>query len=101
MIRTMLYNPATKTTLSGGRELIPQWRDSEQLLWVDLAGEANDTELNFLKTEFGILESVILSERFFITRHNDESKCIGHLWNLCLPRVPAASTRQTHRQSLP
>lgn len=127
MIRAMLHNPTTKTTLSGGAELIPQWHDSHQLLWVDLTDEDTDTEMNFLKTQFGIAESVIVSaqrdrhppkfeafddyyflllkglskdstgidfetlqiamlvsERFFITRHNDESKSISRLWDLCL-----------------
>jgi len=127
MIRAMLYDPASKTTRSGGPELIRQWRDSQQLLWLDLADEDNATEKTFLMTEFDIHESVVdsaqrdrhppkfenfdnyyflllkglskdstgidfetlqitmlVSERFFITRHNDESKSIGRLWDLCL-----------------
>ncbi|MFT4631781.1 MAG: magnesium transporter [Candidatus Azotimanducaceae bacterium] len=127
MMRAMLHDPATKTTLSGGVELLPQWRDSQQLLWLDLADEDNAAEMTFLMTEFNIHESVVysaqrdrhppkfeafdnyyflllkglskdstginfetlqismlVSERFFITRHNDESKSIGRLWDLCL-----------------
>jgi len=127
MIRTMLYNPDTHEVQSGGPELVDLWRNSQQLLWVDLADEDNATEMAFLMTEFGIHQSVVqsaqrdrhppkfeafdsyyflllkglskdstgidfetlqitmlVSERFFITRHNDESKSIGRLWELCL-----------------
>ncbi len=54
MIRVMLHNPETGTTTTGGIELISPWRDSKDLLWVDLYAEDPATELAFLGKEFGI-----------------------------------------------
>jgi magnesium transporter len=127
MIRVMLHDPANHTTVTGGVELLPTWRNSEQLLWVDLYGEPTTSEMAFLTREFAIHPMAVqdaqrdrhppkyeafddfyflllkglskdstginfetiqiamfVGERFFISRHQSESRSIDRLWEKCL-----------------
>jgi magnesium transporter len=53
MIRTMLYNPATRAITTGGRELIERWQaEPHTRLWADLDHEDLDAEREMLLTTF-------------------------------------------------
>lgn len=55
MIRTMLYQPATRAVTTGAEALLDTWRQQpDSLLWIDLADNAPDAELNLLVEHFGL-----------------------------------------------
>ena len=53
--RATLYNPATKTSRSGGLEMLEAW-DAEEgsWVWLDISGIADDVESKLLTERFGI-----------------------------------------------
>ena len=54
MIRAFLYNPVTKLSQSGGRELIESWQKSEHdIIWLDIEDESHSDDEAIL-TQFGI-----------------------------------------------
>ncbi|RBP50670.1 magnesium/cobalt transporter CorA [Arenicella xantha] len=54
MIRAFVYDPKTKTSQSGGEELIEMWKQSDRnIIWLDIEGKADEHD-NALLAEFGI-----------------------------------------------
>ena len=53
--RATLYNPATKTSRSGGLEMLEAW-DAEEgsWVWLDISGIADDVESKLLTERFGV-----------------------------------------------
>jgi magnesium transporter len=59
MIRVFLYDPTTKTSTSGGEELIQNWRDSDSsIIWLDIENEAERSDRALLE-QFSIHPLVI------------------------------------------
>lgn len=55
MIRTLLYNPASRELMTGGEELRTSWRqDPDAIIWVDFADEPGDSEKQALLEGFGL-----------------------------------------------
>lgn len=55
MMRTMLYQPASRSLTAGGEELLDAWRqDPDARLWLDLHGEDADAERRLLVEGFGL-----------------------------------------------
>jgi len=53
--RAILYNPVTKTSLSGGLELLDTWNAEDgSWVWLDISGSADDAEYQLLTERFGI-----------------------------------------------
>ena len=60
MIRTQLYEPATRTLTTGDASLIEQWRNgTDSLIWIDLFDNEPRTELALLVEHFGLHPLVI------------------------------------------
>ena len=55
MIRTHLYNRASKEVLSGGEELLGAWaQDPDTIIWLDSTAEPKAEEKQFLQERFGL-----------------------------------------------
>lgn len=55
MIRTMLYQPATHTTLTGDEALLTTWKQQpDTILWADLSDNVPEAELAMLVEQFGL-----------------------------------------------
>ncbi|MEQ8693101.1 MAG: magnesium transporter CorA family protein [Pseudomonadales bacterium] len=90
MIRTALYDPATKQVTTGGRELAEQWtEDDARTLWVDIEGEAEDVELPLLRS-FGIHELAI--QDAMRTRHPPKIEAFDNFLFILLRGLDAETT---------
>ncbi|MBT9567871.1 MAG: magnesium/cobalt transporter CorA [Thiobacillus sp.] len=55
MIRTLLYQPATRSVTSGDADQLGDWQQQpDSLLWIDLADNAPHAELSLLVEHFGL-----------------------------------------------
>jgi magnesium transporter len=55
MIRTMLYQPATRAITTGNEELLAAWRaQPDTMLWADFSGNDPAAELDTLVAHFGL-----------------------------------------------
>ena len=55
MIRTMLYQPATRAVTTGNETQLDDWQQqSDSLLWIDLSDNDPHAELNLLVEHFGL-----------------------------------------------
>ncbi|MBT8084857.1 MAG: magnesium/cobalt transporter CorA [Woeseia sp.] len=60
VIRALLYDAADQTLLEGGVELLERWSiDSGKTIWVDITGEPDDAENQFLTANFSIPQLAI------------------------------------------
>ena len=95
MIRTLLYNRASREIVTGGKELLGTWQQNQDTcIWLDSSAEPGDEEKRFLQEGFGLHPMAIDDAQR--TRHPPKLESFDNSTFIMLKPLSASASEELH-----